>query len=108
DTEGNEIKREKLARAGGISYRIAPPIKETPNQEQGRRSNYTPPEPPSDIPVKRVDTDFVNGEWNQLEAYVDVNTIRAFMNDGREVGGTMGEEKNEDGYGPVALYVKGK
>lgn len=108
DAQGNEIKRENLPRAGGLNYRIAPPVKETPNQTQTRRSNYTPPEPPSDLPVKPVNTEFVNGEWNQLEAYVDVNTIRAFMNDGREVGGTMGEEKNDDGYGPVALYIKGK
>lgn len=108
DTEGNEIKRDKLPRAGGIGYRIAPPVKEDANQNQGRRSNYTPPQPPKDFPVTRPNTDFTNGQWNQLEAYMDVNVIRAFMNDGSEVGGTTGEEKNEDGYGPVALYIKGK
>ncbi|WP_100611887.1 FG-GAP-like repeat-containing protein [Confluentibacter lentus] len=108
DAQGNEVEREKLARAGGLNYRIAPPVKETTNQTQTRRPNSTPPPVPSDLPVKQPNTEFVNGEWNQLEAYVDVNTIRAFMNDGREVGGTMGEEKNEDGYGPVALFIKGK
>jgi hypothetical protein len=106
DMQGSEIGREKLARAGGIGYRIAPPVKEDANQNQSRRPDSSP-QVPSDLPVKQVNTEFVNGEWNQLEGYVDVNTIRAFMNDGREVGGTMGEEKNEDGYGPVALYIKG-
>src|SRR5690606_36228137 len=39
DEEGNEIKRDQLARAGGIGYRIAPPVNEEANQNQGCRSN---------------------------------------------------------------------
>ncbi len=104
DTIGNELSREKLLRAGGIGYRVAPKMEENPNQNR----SYTPPEPPSDLPVTRPNTDFIDGEWNQLEAYMDVNVIRSFLNDGGEVGGTTGEEKNDDGYGPVALYIGGK
>lgn len=105
DSQGNEISRKKLVRAGGIRYRVAPPMEENASQN---RSNYKRPEPPSDLPVTRPNTDFVNEEWNQLEAYMDVNVLRSFLNDGRELGGTTGEEKNDDGFGPVALYINGK
>ncbi len=105
DTRGNETSRTKLARAGGIWYRVAPPVKE---EEGNSFSGYRRPEPPKDLPVTRPNTDFVEGEWNQLEGYMDVNVIRSFLNDGGEVGGTTGEETNNDGYGPVALYIGGK
>ena len=104
DEKGNELSREKLVKAGGIGYRVAPPLEENSN----RNNSYEPPKPPSDLPVFPPNTEFLEKEWNQLEAYMDVNVIRSFLNDGREVGGTTGEEKNDDGYGPVALYIGGK
>ncbi|RAJ10257.1 FG-GAP-like repeat-containing protein [Arenibacter echinorum] len=107
DEQGNETSREQLAQAGGIWYRVAPALKESARQYKSEKISKAPLVP-IDLPVKMPNTDFVNGEWNQLEVYLDVNVIRSFLNDGREVGGTTGEEKNEDGFGPVALYIHGK
>jgi len=106
DAKGNEKSRERLLRAGGISYRVAPPMKDN-KEENNRFSGNKRPEPPQNLPVTKPNTDFVNGKWNQVESYVDVNMIRSFLNDGREVGGTTGEETNQDGYGPIALYIGG-
>jgi len=44
------------------------------------------------------------GEWNEVEAFIDVNSVRAFLNDTNEA--TTGAAYDEDGrYGPIALYV---
>ena len=105
DLQGNEKSRKKLIRAGGIRYRIAPPMEEEPHRTRKRKPAESSPK---DLPVTPPNTDFVNQEWNQLEAYIDVNMIRSFLNDGDEVGGTLGEETNNDGFGPVALYIRGQ
>jgi len=105
DQNGKETSRKKLIRAGGIFYRIAPPMEET---EERNTPNYSRPPLPSDIPVESINTDFKIGEWNQVELYLDINMLRAFLNDGNEIGATTGAEKNEDGFGPVALYIGGE
>lgn len=103
DLEGNETGRTQMAYAGGIGYRVAPPP--TGEKKNYPFAGYKRPEPPADLPITPPNTAFEEGQWNQLEGYADVNTLRSFMNDGREVGGTMGEETNDDGYGPVGLYI---
>lgn len=105
DQNGKERSRKKMIRAGGIFYRIAPPMEET---EERNTPNYARPPLPPDIPVEPIDTDFRTGEWNQIEIYLDVNMLRAFLNDGNEIGATTGEEKNEDGFGPLALFLGGE
>jgi hypothetical protein len=107
DKNWKETSREEMAKAGGIFYRIAPPpVKQEGNQAVANRA-FTPPTMPSDLPVKRPDTSFKNGEWNQLEVYLDVNVVRSFLNDGREVGATTGVTTTLDKFGPVALYIAG-
>jgi hypothetical protein len=105
DAQGKEIKREKLRRAGGISYRIAPP----PDTSAGRRGNFTPPRIliPDDLPVIPPNTSFRENDWNEIEVFLETNVIRNFLNDGNEIGGAVDGESALSGFGPVALYVSG-
>jgi len=43
------------------------------------------------------------GQWNSIECMFDANIARAVLNNGREAGGV----DDNDGYGPIALYVGG-
>ena len=105
DAQGKEIKREKLRRAGGISYRIAPP----PDTSAGRWGNFTPPRIPipDDLPVIPPNTSFRENDWNEIEVFLETNVIRNFLNDGNEIGGAVDGESALSGFGPVALYVSG-
>src|SRR5436190_132677 len=104
DAQGKEIKREKLRRAGGINYRIAPPP-----DTSGRQGNFTPPRIPipEDLPVHAPNTEFRENDWNEIEVFLETNVIRNFLNDGNEIGGAVDGESAMSGFGPVALYVSG-
>jgi len=108
DAQGKELQREKLRYAGGIFYRLAPPASTTP-ASGGRaiagNSLPRPPEPEVNLPIKRPNTDLRPGEWNQIEIFMDLNVIRTFLNDGREIGGAADEDAGR--FGPVALWAKG-
>ena len=108
DAQGKELQREKLRYAGGIFYRLAPPANTTASQ--GNRaitgnSLPLPPEPSVNLPIKRPNTDLRPGEWNQVEIFMDLNVIRTFLNDGREIGGAADDDAGH--FGPVALWAKG-
>lgn len=127
--DGNITSRKRLAYAGGIWYRIAPPLDKkipndnfsevTPHVDVARYSNFAPPKgqnrfpsrpkPKVDLPVKTPDTGLHEGKWNQIEIFMDVNVIRSFLNDGSEIGGRVDKDEDSgmDGYGPIALYVSG-
>src|SRR5699024_588555 len=110
DSKGQITDRDRLDYAGGISYRIAPPKDESNGGYQpaeGENSFPPRPEPEVDVPVKRKDTGFRPGEWNQIEVCLDVNMIRSFLNGGMEIGGRI-ESPNESGYGPIALHIGGE
>ncbi len=115
DEDGTITSRQRLEYAGGIWFRVAP----TDEDDGG---GYAPPEgqnsfpprsgPDVEVPFHRPDTEYRPGEWNQIESFIDVNMIRSFLNDGREIGGQVGTGSEEhsglDGYGPIALYAGGK
>lgn len=63
---------------------------------------------PPDSPYTRPDYAYKPNEWNPLEAILDANILRVWVNDGPE-GGTTNGQADEDmaAYGPVALYVGG-
>ena len=62
DHEGKEINREKLRTAGGIFYRMAPPV----NKNDTTPVRASPPRPVIDVPlpVTRTNTALRTGEWN--------------------------------------------
>jgi hypothetical protein len=95
DTTGKITDRTALADGGGL-YRVAP--------EPTLHSN-TPRPPmrmtrPANLPLLPPDSERRTGDWNELEVFVDANTARSFLNNGREYGSMV-----QEGYGPIALYV---
>ncbi len=103
DVNGKIVWREKLSPANGI-IRIAPPP--TPGQNTNTSRGFRPPAVPNDVPLRRPQTNFQPGEWNQLEIYCDANLLRGFLNDGG--GGAAAVDEGSDGFGPIALYASGK
>lgn len=102
DRNGQELSRTKLRYAGSIFYRLAPPDsdKDRPVQNVSRSKS-----PEVRLPVAKPNTAFRRQDWNQLEVFFDLNVIRSFLNQGREIGGASDE--SFESYGPVALLAKG-
>lgn len=102
DVDGKIQQREPLRRAGGIWYRLAPP------QDDARAAGnfQSPKQPDVARPISPPNLDYQQGLWNQIEVFFDLNTVRAFLNDGREIGGAS--DAHLDGYGPVAIYAAGE
>ncbi|MGC3960986.1 MAG: FG-GAP-like repeat-containing protein [Verrucomicrobiota bacterium] len=105
DSQLKETKRELLRSIGSDPLvRIADA--NTPRRESGARSNRRDSRPNDPAkPLVRPDTAFRTNNWNELEVFLDVNVLRAFLNDGSPtaVGAT-----DSTGFGPLALYVAGE
>jgi hypothetical protein len=105
DSEGKEIARKELRRAGG-QIRFAPPppdpaTAQAPQRQFIPRMRLMPAgvDSPVEHPVMGVQKD----KWNDLEILLDADILRAFMNDG---GGQASVATDDmDSYGPIALYV---
>ena len=64
--------------------------------------------PPERSPYTRPDYVFRPGEWNTLEAILDTNILRSWLNDGPEAGVASGRVDDQIArYGRVGLYVGG-
>ncbi len=106
DDDGNIKTREKLRRAGGIWYRMAPPP--DTSESSGGFRGFQRPEPPSDLPMYPPNTAFRENDWNQIETFIETNVIRSFLNDGREIGGAVDGASALSGFGPMALHIAGE
>src|SRR5450631_660528 len=105
DSEGKEISRKELRRAGG-QIRFAPPPPD-PAAAQGAQRPFIPrmrPMPAGvESPLEHPATGVQKDKWNELEILLDADILRAFMNDG---GGQASVATDDmDSYGPIALYV---
>lgn len=110
DKDGKEVSRQRLRRAGGINYRIAPPPDTTSRPGGGGGGGFggfRAPARPADIPVVQPRTDYRENDWNQIETFLETNVIRSFFNDGGENGGAVDGDWGLEGFGPIALYVRG-
>lgn len=106
DPDGKELKRDYLRSAGGMIRQAPPadpnaPAPGKPNTGSRQQRNNTGPV----LPVARPNNEFAAGDWNQIEVVLDLNIIRAFLNDGNGPGGAADELMGKSG--PVALYVSG-
>ena len=98
DAQGRIVERNELRRGGG-QMRIAPPS--IPNAAAPQRQPDRPA--PANLPYALPDSSLRPNGWNQVELIFNANIVRKVLNDGREVGAVA----EEDGYGPIALYVGG-
>ena len=99
DASGEIINRDKLPR-GGVLSRLSPP----PTSQSHADNRPRPPRPNVDLPLKSPDTSMRPHEWNAIEIFFDTNTVRSFLNNGRQQGAVT----EDGGYGPIALYAGGK
>ncbi|QHS51072.1 VCBS repeat-containing protein [Edaphobacter sp. 12200R-103] len=93
DPAGTIKEQTPLPKGSGL-YRVAPA------QRPERPRMPMQIVRPADLPITPPDSTLRAGEWNDVEIFVDANIIRSFLNNGRESGAV-----DEEGYGPVALYV---
>jgi 3-keto-disaccharide hydrolase/FG-GAP-like repeat len=105
DDRGKELQRQPL-RPGGGQMRIAPPPDPNPPAGRGGGGRGGQPAPAVTLPVTAPDTSLRQGDWNEIEIFVDANIVRAFLNNGREIAGGVAEDE-AGRYGPIALYVAG-
>ena len=109
--DGRELHREALQSTDRGARIVAPPNPAAEAGRGGRGGGGTarPPREPLpvvNLPIKPPKEGLHPGEWNEVEAFIDVNSVRAFLNDTNEA--TTGAAYDEDGrYGPIALYVGG-
>lgn len=102
DAKGNELKRTELRSARGIIRKAPAPPAQPENQNTNRaRKEKSGPE----LPLPRPSTDVVAGGWNQLEVFLDLDILRAFVNDGMSSSNAVDEL--DTGYGSIGLYVAG-
>ncbi|MEO8886047.1 MAG: FG-GAP-like repeat-containing protein [Mucilaginibacter sp.] len=106
DAQGKEIKREPLPPAGGIIRQAPAP---NPNGRAPERGSGGAPRggigsASLKLPYTRPEPAPVPGQWNQFDGIVDLNMIRAYIDDSGE--NTSGLD-SDTGYGPVALMVNG-
>jgi hypothetical protein len=98
DAQGQIIERNKLRRGGGLVRVAPPPSPDRPAPINAKR----PPRPEVQLPFGPDDTRLRDNDWNSIEIFFDANIVRAYRNNGYEMGGV-----SEEGYGPIALYVGG-
>ena len=102
DGQGQIADRRKLPRGGGL-VRVAPPPLPDRLTENGGAARFRGARSSVPLPLAPPDTRFRPNDWNSVEIFYDANIVRAFINNGHEIG-AIG---NIDGYGPVALYAGG-
>lgn len=119
DAQGRETSRERLRTPGGGQVRIAPPLPPEPAPGAARAGGPPAGGPPAGaaagagrgrggpaivLPIGQPNTALRPGDWNDFEALLDANIVRAFINN----AGPSGVADDEMGrFGQVAFYVGG-
>ncbi|MEO6803414.1 MAG: FG-GAP-like repeat-containing protein [Granulicella sp.] len=94
DSNGKILSKNPLTSVGPM-IRFAPTTP-TPHTQSGGTARLAPPNGP---PAPGVHP----GKWNEVEALLDADILRGFLNEG---GGLVNAGTGEmDGYGRIALYV---
>jgi len=105
DASGNVVERTKLNNAGGmIRYAPAPSDPTAPRAVPATQSVATAP-PGVTIPIKRPQTNFRDGDWNEIEILLDADIMRIYLNDDPERLSVATGDDDLDSYGPIALFV---
>lgn len=102
DASGNLIAHEKLRDARG-QFRFAPPQADpTALLDAPRNLNQGSP---GSLPIMRPRGGLRGGRWNEMEALLDEDIVRGYLNDNiRDVSAATAND-DLDEFGPVALFV---
>ena len=104
DEAGRLLTRDELWPARGI-IRIAPQRPEKTENKNGNQRARGSVAPTLNVPLQRPSTDYKPGDWNQVEMIIDLDIVRAFLNDGMQLSQAVDDQGA--GYGPVGLYFAG-
>jgi hypothetical protein len=125
DAQGRFVSKEPLERGGGTVRALAPPpppgapdATRAGGPARGGPARGGPARggggaagrggPPERSPYTRPEYVFRPGEWNTLEAILDTNILRSWLNDGPEAGVASGRVDDQIArYGRVGLYAGG-
>jgi hypothetical protein len=102
DAHGQIVDRKRLPRGGGL-VRVAPPPPPDQPAQNGNGARFRGMHSSVSLPLTPPDTQLRPNDWNSVEIFYDANIVRAFLNNGYEIGAVG----NTDGYGPIALYAGG-
>ncbi len=108
DDEGRTIERERLRAMNGMP-RVAPPP--APPVQPGARAGGPAPAPPpspaaaaqASALMSRPSATPVPNDWNRIEAFIDANVVRWFINDAAVSGAVT--DDGTGGFGSIALYA---
>jgi hypothetical protein len=105
DAAGNVVERKTLDNAGGM-IRYAPAAKDptAPRAAPLAQAVISPP-PGVVLPIKRPQSVFRNGDWNEIEMLLDANLMRIYLNDDPGRLSVATDNDDLDSYGPIALFV---
>jgi hypothetical protein len=102
DAHGQIVDRKRLPRGGGL-VRVAPPPPPDQPAQNGNGARFRGMHSSVSLPLTPPDTQLRPNDWNSVEIFYDANIVRAFLNNGYEIGAVG----NTNGYGPIALYAGG-
>lgn len=113
DSQGRFLTREPIAPGGGSTRYIQPPAANAaaggPGGGGGGRGGGGGARPmPAGSPYEIPDYTLEPDAWNTLEAILDANYLRSWLNDGPERGVASGRIDDQLArYGRIGLYVGG-
>jgi hypothetical protein len=99
DSTGKLVSETDEARVGAM-IRFAPPP--NPNPTAARQGGGLP-RPTGPNPIQKPKAGIWADQWNEVEALVDADILRGFLNEGGESFNAGAGDMH--GYGPFALYV---
>jgi len=106
DSRGRFLTRDPIAPGGGSARYIQPPAENAPAGRGGGGAAARPM--PAGSPYEVPNYALAPDAWNTLEAILDTNYLRSWLNDGPEAGVASGRIDDRTArHGRVALYVGG-
>ena len=103
---GQELQRERLPSAPTSPRILPPPAPAAAARAGARRGGGGRAASPVNLPFAPPKPGPRSANWNEVEIIIEVNNVRAWVNEISEA--TIGRAEEENGrYGPIALYVGG-
>lgn len=105
DETGRILTRDELWPARGIIRKAPQRPAKSDDKNAGQRERSGGTSPALNFPLQKPSTDYKAGDWNLIEVVIDLDIIRAFLNDGMQL--SQAADDDGAGYGPVGFYFNG-